>query len=325
VVDINAIQIVVNEFFQGLGAWLITPMEAVTFLGDELFYVLLLPIIYWCFDQMIGLRVGMMLMISNSVNTFFKFLFRTPRPYWISDTVTGHVQESSFGLPSGHAQNGAAMWGWLAVEVKKRWFSIVMVVLIFLIGLSRIVLGVHFLGDVLLGWLIGGLLVWAFSAWYQPVGQWFEGQNLGAKVGVIIASTVVLMAPILIVRWTAADWVMDPAWAAQAGDSIPLNLDGTFTFGGTWLGLLSGFVILNEKKGRFLANQGDWRRLVRFFIGLVGVGILYFGLGQIFPRGENFASYVLRFLRYALVGLWTAWLAPVLFERLNLLTFEEKA
>jgi membrane-associated phospholipid phosphatase len=70
----------------------------------------------------------------------------------------------------------------MAVEVKKRWFTIVMVMLIFLIGVSRLVLGVHFLGDVLLGWLIGGLLVWAFASWFQKVGQWFEAQSFGASL-----------------------------------------------------------------------------------------------------------------------------------------------
>ncbi len=318
---VNAVQIVVNEFFQSLGPWLVTLMRAVTFLGDEEFYVLLLPIIYWSFDQMAGLRVGMMLLLSNCFNTLFKFLFRTPRPYWISDSVTNHLHERSFGLPSGHAQNAATIWGWLAVEVKRRWFSVVMVVLIFLIGLSRIVLGVHFLGDVLLGWLIGGLLVWAFAAWYEKVGHWVNAQSLGAKLGLVAASTAVLMLVILGARMLAGDWVMNPEWAARAVDAEPFNLDGTFTLGGIWLGMLGGFVILDEKKGRFLAGEGGWRRLVRFLIGLVGVLILYFGLGQVFPRGANFASFALRFLRYALIGLWISWVGPLLFAKVKLLGF----
>ena len=138
---VNLWQIVVNEFFQGLGAWLLAPMKVITFFGEELFYILLLPVLYWSFDQLLGLRVGMMLLLSNGFNAFFKFLFRLPRPCWISDTVTCHVHETSFGLPSGHAQNAISVWGWLAVEVKKRWFSIAMVALIFLIGISRLVLG----------------------------------------------------------------------------------------------------------------------------------------------------------------------------------------
>jgi membrane-associated phospholipid phosphatase len=321
---VNAVQIVVNEVFQGFGAWLISLMQAITFLGEEEFFVLLLPLLYWSFDQMIGLRVGMILLLSNGFNTFFKFLFRTPRPYWISDSVTNYVHESSFGLPSGHAQIAASVWGWLAVEVKKRWFTIVMVVLIFLIGVSRLFLGVHFLGDVLLGWLIGGLLVWAFSAWSDKVGGWFQAQSFGGKLGLVTASSVALVLLILVAKWVAGPWEMNPEWAVRAGEVAPYNLDGAFTLGGTWLGMLAGFVILSEKRGRFLAAEGGWRRLVRFLIGLLGVLILYFGLGQIFPRGANLPSFVMRFVRYTLVGLWISWIAPLLFEKMKILKFSTK-
>lgn len=322
-VNVNALQIVVNEFLQSLGQWLLLPMMVITFLGDEEFYLLLLPILYWCFDQKIGLRVGIMLLLSNGFNTFFKFLFRTPRPSWFSDSVQGYVHESSFGLPSGHAQNAAAIWGWLAVEVKKRWFTIVMLILIFLIGFSRLVLGVHFLGDVLLGWLIGGLLVWALSALLKPVGQWVKAQSFGAKLGLVVASSVGLMLLALFARWVAGPWVMNPEWAARAGETAPYSLDGTFTLAGTWLGFLGGFVILTEKKGTFLANEGGWRRLVRFLIGFIGVIILYFGLGRVFPREADVLSYSLRYLRYTLVGLWISWVSPIIFEKINILKFSE--
>jgi membrane-associated phospholipid phosphatase len=323
---VNSLQIVVNEFFQAFGAWLTVLMSAITFLGDEEFYVLLLPILYWSFDQIVGLRVGMMLLLSNGFNTFFKFLFRTPRPSWVSDTVVGHVHESSFGLPSGHAQNAASVWGWMAVEVKQRWFTIVMLVLIFLIGVSRMVLGVHFLGDVLLGWLIGGLLVLAFASWFQKVGHWFEAQTFGTRLGLVVASTAVLMLLILVVYWAVGtSWVMNPDWAVRVDEGVdPFNLNGTFTLGGTWLGMLGGFVILSEKKGRFLAGEGGWQRLMRFLIGFLGLATLYFGLGRIFPRGANFASYSLRFVRYTLVGLWISWIGPLVFEGLGMLKFKEK-
>ncbi|NLN69861.1 MAG: phosphatase PAP2 family protein [Chloroflexi bacterium] len=339
---VNTLQLVVNEFFQALGVWLVTPMKVITFFGDELFYILLLPILYWSFDQMIGLRVGMMLLLSNGINAFFKFIFRLPRPTWISDTVVAHVHESSFGLPSGHAQNAISVWGRLAVEVKKRWFTFLMVVLILLIGISRLVMGVHFLGDLLAGWLIGGLLLWAFSSWFDKIARWLKPKPLGVKIGLAVASTAVLMLMVLTVYWAiGTTWEMDLNWVDRAVqvDSAcakqsaqpelecivlvkPFSLDGTFTFGGTWTELLVGFLILWEKKGRFLAGEGGWHRLARFLVGLVGVIILYFGLGQVFPRGAHALGYSLRFIRYTLVALWVSWIAPLAFEKIGILKFE---
>lgn len=321
---INSFEIIVNQFLQSLGEWLKWPMLAVTALGYEEFFILLLPTLYWCFDQMVGLRVGMVLLLGNAFNTFFKFLFHNPRPYWISDKVQPLSHETSFGLPSGHAQIAASVWGWLAVEVKKRWFSIVAVVLIFLIGLSRIYLGVHFLTDVLLGWLLGGLLVWAFSAWRKPVSAWFEKQSLPGKLLWVLASTAVLILLVLGAHWTGKGWMMDPDWVERAGEVAPYDLDSAFTLGGTWFGMLTGFVILTATRGHFKAGEGGWKRFIRFLVGLVGVFALYLGLGQLFPRHADLLSYALRFVRYVLIGLWVAWLGPLVFEKMQLLDFRTK-
>lgn len=322
--QLNQIEIIVNIVLQSLGEWLKLPMQTVTALGYEEFFVLLLPTVYWCFDQMVGLRVGIMLLTTTTFNTFCKFLFHNPRPYWISDRVEAYTHETSFGIPSGHAQTAASVWGWLAVEVKKRWFSIIAVVLIFLIGVSRLYLGVHFLSDVLFGWLLGGLLVWAFSAWHKKVSDWLKQQSFGMKMILVLASTAVILVLIIGARWIAGPWTMEDEWAARAGEVDPYSLDGAFTLAGTWMGMLGGFVILTANKGHFLAHEGEWRRLVRFLVGLLGIFLLYFGLGQIFPRDPNFVGYALRFLRYTLIGLWVSWLGPIIFEKLGILQFKKK-
>ncbi len=322
--QINAIEIIVNQFLQGLGGWLRAPMLAITALGYEEFFVLLLPTLYWCFDQMLGLRVGLVLLMGNMFNTFFKFLLQGPRPYWISDQVRALSHETSFGIPSGHAQIAASVWGWLAVEVKKRWFRILALIIIFMIGFSRLYLGVHFLSDVLLGWLLGALLVWAFAAWHKPVGAWLGKQSFWAKFGLVAASAALLILLVLGAKWMAGPWEMNPEWADRAGEVDPYNLDGIFTIGGTWFGMLSGFLILTRTKGHFLASQGGWRRLVRFIVGLIGILVLYLGLGQVFPRDANFIGFGLRFVRYTLIGWWVSWLGPLVFEKLRLLNFEKK-
>jgi hypothetical protein len=46
-------------------------------------------------------------------------------------------------------------------------------------------------------------------------------------------------------------------------------------------------------------------------------------LGAVFPRGEELLSYILRYLRYTLVGLWISAGAPYLFLRLRLAQRED--
>ncbi len=322
--QINAFEIIVNQFLQGLGGWLRWPMLAFSALGIEQFFILLLPTVYWCFDQAVGLRLGILFMVSNSVNSFFKLLFHNPRPYWVSDKVKELYHETSFGIPSNHAQLAATVWGWLAIEVRKRWFSIVTLFLIFMIGISRIYLGAHFLSDVLLGWIIGGLLVWAYSAWYKKAAEKIQKLSLGLKLLLVVVSDLAMGGLVFLGKWFARSWQMDNAWADRAGEVDPLNMEGVFTLGGTWLGMLGGYLALSETKGRFQAAQGGWLRVVRFLVGLAGVLVLYLGLGALFPDNGDLISFVLRFIRYTLIGLWVSWFGPLVFEKLGLLKFDEK-
>ena len=80
-------EIAVTLFFQNLGAWLEMPMQAFTFLGSELFFLLIMPALYWSIDPVIGFRAGMMLVISVGFNTALKIFVHTPRPYWVDARV----------------------------------------------------------------------------------------------------------------------------------------------------------------------------------------------------------------------------------------------
>lgn len=320
----HLVEIAVNELLQGMGEWLRAPFLAITFLGDEEFFILLVAALYWCFSQTIAMRTLIMLLLAMALNTFFKFTFRTPRPYWMSDRITAYSMESSFGLPSGHSQLPASVWGWLAVEVHKRRFTVIALIVIFLIGTSRIFLGVHFLSDVLLGWALGGVLVWVAYKLRRRISDRLSAISRGRRIAVIVAVAAVLVLMITGVRWAAADWTLPARWAERAGDVDPFELDGAFTFAGGWIGALIGYVLLSTGRGSFKASEGGWYRLVRFLLGIVVVAALWFGLGQLFPREADLLSYALRVVRYAAIGLWVTWLAPLVFEKLGLLEFHHE-
>jgi len=86
----------------------------------------------------------------------------------ISDPIL-EVYKSSFALPSSHATNTAAQglwWGW--AYPKAKWYCWGTA---FVIGYSRIYDGVHWPGDVMLGWIVGGLcfaIVWYLSNRFIP-------------------------------------------------------------------------------------------------------------------------------------------------------------
>jgi len=316
------------DFIAGLqtcAPWLGAPSRFFSFLGTEEFYLIVLPFLYWCVDVRLGLRIGILLTVSDSLNTFFKFVFHQPRPYWVSDRVRALQAGASYGFPSGHAQHAMAVWGTIAAWGKP-WLRWVMAALILFIGYSRIVLAVHFPTDVLAGWLIGGVILWAFLKWEAAVIAWFNRFTLSQKIGLAFAASALLLFVALLglAFLPAADpsqWevIASRAFPPSPGHSAihPRSTMGAFAVAGTFFGLVAGATLIFQRGG--LDPRGKWwKRIVRFAIGIIGLMILWFGLRNLFPRDGSPASQVLLYLRCALTGFWVAYLAPLIFVKLGL-------
>jgi membrane-associated phospholipid phosphatase len=302
---------------QSLGGWQTLPMKFFSFLGTEEFYMLVLPVLYWCYSTEMGMRVAVILMLSGGLNGAIKVLFRGPRPYWISTSVTGFASETSFGIPSGHSQNSMAVWGIMAAWMKKRWAWIVAILVIFLIGYSRLYLAVHFPQDVLSGWLIGALLLILVWVLWKPVTTWAKKFSPGFQVLIaFFASLILLLVSALPSIWTLSiGWQAPPEWASYATQAI--SVEGDFTNAGTFFGLLAGAVLL-ARLGGFEEKGAWWKLVLRYALGVAGVLAIRYGLKFIFPGGQDLLSWSLRYVRYALIGFWMTGVAPWAFLRLKL-------
>ncbi len=96
--------------------------------------------------------------ITAVLNLLFKFFFVRERP----DASQSLVLEAGFSFPSGHAMFALAFYGFLIYMAwisnikkgKKVTITILGTILIFLIGFSRLYLGVHYVSDVIGAFLI---------------------------------------------------------------------------------------------------------------------------------------------------------------------------
>jgi membrane-associated phospholipid phosphatase len=311
-------------FLQSLGGWLTAPMQLFSFLGNEQFFLIFMPIFLWCIDLTTGLRLGFLLLISGSLNTVLKLAFHGPRPYWVDLRVKAFTSETSFGIPSGHAQISASVWGGLASSFKERWLWITAGLLTFFIGLSRMYNGVHFPTDVLAGWVIGGMVLWIYLKLEKPVSAWLKRQSLGVELlSALLFSLffilLAVLAKISLGSWTLPQiWVTNAAMAAPGSAPItPLSFADIIADAGALFGLAAG-VILLPLWGGFNAAGSMPVRALRFLVGVVGVLVFWRGLDLILPGGEDLLGFSLRYLRYALTGFWISGLAPLVFTRLRL-------
>lgn len=143
-------------------------LSLVTHLGDGPVLVAVVMLFYWFGGVTDWRKRGKLLAIAVAVlalSAGLKGLLEVARPLYVADPPLAFAPDSYPGLstPSAHAMGAAAIYGGLAIvmDVGKRWQrSVVAGVLVFLVALSRVTEGVHYVGDVVLGVALGlGLVV----------------------------------------------------------------------------------------------------------------------------------------------------------------------
>lgn len=270
--------------------------RAITSLGDELFYLLLFSFLLWCVDFYLGIRVGIIFLLSVYVNNGLKDIFQQTRPYDILPEIQ-KVYASGYGFPSGHAQSSLVVWGSIAYWKKQIWIRNLSALLILLIGFSRIYLGVHFPTDILGGWLFGGLILGLSYFISLKIKIDFIQKNMIFKIICITLFPVILLQI----------------------QSSPDIISSVAALTGVGYGLLLFHSFIGE------IRPGHWlQRLFSFLLGIIGIGILYLGLKLILPsEGQPFYQ-LSRFFRYLFLGIWISFGAPWLFIRMGLTHQVEK-
>ncbi len=146
-------------------------MRLISFLGNHAFLIpanlLLLLIFILLKEKWWAIRVGVVSLSSLIMMSILKNLFQRHRPD--NPMIDGIV---NYGFPSGHGMMAVVFYGllagWIAVTIKNKWYRrttiTFLILLVLLIGYSRIYLRVHYATDVLAGFCAGTLWL-AFCLW----------------------------------------------------------------------------------------------------------------------------------------------------------------
>lgn len=136
--------------------------EAITLMGYPLFLIMFLCFGYYALGSKRFFHTAMLLMGAGLVNIWLKDMGQDPRPdavFALDDRVS-----TSYGWPSGHTQIAVVLWGYLAYTMRQKWAYWAAAIFIALQGFSRLYLGVHDLGDVAGGFVIGIAFLYGYIA-----------------------------------------------------------------------------------------------------------------------------------------------------------------
>jgi len=286
-----------TQALRSLLPWATPLFTAISALGNDYFYVALIATGYWTTDKRSSTKAALLLLLSSVTNYWLKITLKNPRPpptNWLPGTTA-----INYSFPSGHAQSSATIYGWLGLKDEDTRKRALLVILILLIGLSRIYIGVHWLGDILLGWAVGTTILTLAWRIEEPASSALSRYNpdilcLGlVAFGLAAMILTELLSPV----------------------NIPGLEDNFGANGGLIIGLGAGLTLERKYVNFTTPKPGDKRRAtLRVILGLSLVLLTMLVLSPILPTD----IYLLRATRYALTAIVVFFIWPLIFTKLNI-------
>lgn len=123
--------------------------------GDSWFVLLALALEWWWgnpYWKNLAVALAIGVLVTALAVTLVKLVFRRPRPEGDWGQIYRKTDPHSF--PSGHAAR-AAVLAVIALGLGPTWLGVILAVWAPLVCLSRVIMGVHYLSDILAGAFLG--------------------------------------------------------------------------------------------------------------------------------------------------------------------------
>ncbi len=261
-------------------------MQAVSFLGNPLFWFLIAAMMLWNDRENESFFLMNIVVFSAATVGVLKALIAWERPAAFGIRAIAADTYSQYSMPSGHATLAAAVYTDLKKFAARKW-KIIFALLVLLIAFSRIYLGAHFLSDVIAGLALGAVI----GICNSKLRSKLENSHLRiTKLEEEVAFVAVVLTALAVFAF------LEPPQLVAAV-----------------LGFYAGFFLLKEQgtKVRSTGIGGATKpKIAKIFCGLLGIGLLYFVSGL--------AAGVLAFAGLAvlfLLGFWVSFLLPMLWKR----------
>lgn len=281
--------------------WLNEFMLAITQLGDEIAFLVIALILFWCVDKKRGYYILSVGFLGTLANQFMKLYFQIPRP-WVLDenfTILEEAREaaSGYSFPSGHTQSSVGTFGAIAYTFKNRWIRITAIIIAILVPFSRMYIGVHTPLDV----LVAAAMAIALILILHPVIMKDDGKRVPVLFGVMTFFAVAFLCYV----------ELYPFSADIDEHNLSSGIKNAYTLLGALLGLFVVY-IADEKWIHFPTKAVWWVQILKVVFGLGAVLIVKSGLKT--PINDLFGPSVGTAVRYFLIVIVAGMIWPLSFR-----------
>ncbi len=292
---------------------------SVTAIGEYWLPSLICAIYYWGISAKEGTCLFSLCGFSFLFNQFFKMLACVYRPWVLSDKIvpveSATTYARGYSFPSGHSSMAASVVGGLAFILRhKIVWSILLILLVLVVGFSRLWLGVHTPQDVCAGLLTGLFLVFLANFLINRAEK-----NKNGYLYLLAVINILAVAALIYIcyfnqfprDYVNGELLVNPDRAVRS----------TIICYGYSLGIING-AFLCRRFFPFDAKAGDIKtRIIRCLVGTILLMFLLICPLEICFRGN--LNYKLIFLFPLLMGLCITAGYPLVFSKIKFLYYND--
>lgn len=272
-----------QHFFGPGWGWL---FATVTLFGSHEAVAVVVALALWLRDRRLAYAVVGIVALAMATDLLLWQVVGLPRPSGPEVVVRGTTPVSSF--PSGHTVVATCVWGLLSRF--DRFPKVAALAIVLAVMLSRLYLGMHYVGDLLGGVLIGLALILVYARLWPAIAGWFSRRSFGFFLALGLAAPLAVL-PFTLFITSPRVWV---AFGAALGAGVGLPLEYRFV--------------------RYAPAPAEPGRVVqKLVLGLGVLSALIFAQRAVVPDTPLLDAAV-----FALAALWLVLGAPALFARLGL-------
>ncbi len=285
-----------------------------TFAGEVYGYILITTLVYVMYDKGLAVRLSVLILLTMSLNHLLKIIIKNPRPFiregtyarqWAVSAENAKELATEYSTPSGHGMGAGAFYSYLYAFATNRYIRVISILAILVTGLSRPYLGVHYLEDILVGWVIGIAITLAALKYAANISNVWDGLSYKRQVIVVVVSSMMLWLVTIVIN----GWRIDGQPRAFMG----------------YTGFLTGIIIglpLELKKVNFDPGSSNVAaKILRYLISVGMVIVTLLLLGDVFAMicdNLSLPGYIFQYIRYTAAGIVSIFLAPLVFTKLGL-------
>lgn len=280
----------VIQFLQSFSSDLLnTVMLIITSFGSVYFSIFVVCIIYWCYNKDIGFKLGIIMACSGVLNSIVKSLVRSPRPIGVEGVNSiGEFSAPGYSFPSGHTQNITTLGVSMYIFTRSRVIFILSVILIVLVGISRLYLGLHWPIDILGGFVLSLII----SIVLNEVLIKLSDFKINMLIGIL--SLIFLLSVFFI----------------EHGE----NGQDYFKTMGMFIGVYLGH-LFERRYVNFSPDASNVDNIMKIIIGAFTTILLEILLSYLFNMVNIYWLYI---IKYMIIGFWIFGAIPLIFKLTNL-------